>query len=119
MKHRIIKVKGEPHQVIISYAEYLEYLDLKGKSGKNQPNVSKVPEEVARRLRKGESPLKAWRLYRDLTQTELANLAGVSASAISMIENSIRPGTIETFRALARALKIPIAALVGSRGWKG
>lgn len=44
-----------------------------------------------------------------LSQTELANLAGISQPAISQIENDTRPLTVDWMRALARILNCTVA----------
>lgn len=120
MKPKIIYIKGQPHLVILSYKDYCAILN--GHIGHTiTPEIERLsaaredetPAEVLRRLQNGESPLRAWRLYRDLTQTELARRSGVSTSAISQIENNIRPGTVETFNALAKVLKIRKQELTG------
>ena len=122
MKPKIVTIKGKPHLVIISYKEYLDLIEAAKKPTQLQKPRQKhklqtqrvlvrencdTPDEVQRRLDKGESPVKAWRLYRDLTQTELANQAGVSNSTISLIENGVRCGTTETLEAIADALNVP------------
>lgn len=100
--------------MVISYSDYLELLELRNKHKKVKAIMShgiEIPEEVTRRINKGESPVRAWRHYRDLTQTDLAALAGISLTLLSLIENSIRDGSNETHEALARALDIPVGLL--------
>jgi DNA-binding XRE family transcriptional regulator len=124
MKPKIINVKGKPHLVIISYQEYLDLLDAAIKPKQlyapkpklhikklNESIDDKVPEEVRRRVAKGESPVKAWRLYRDLTQSEVAKLAGISSSTLSLIENEVRHGTRTSQDAIALALDVPVRIL--------
>ncbi|WP_243374667.1 helix-turn-helix transcriptional regulator [Geotalea sp. SG265] len=118
MKPRVVTVKGKPHLVIMAYSDYVELLESKGKKATFQTKIDtpeeQPPAEVHRNLKKGKSPLKAWRLYRDLTQAALAKRAGVSTATISLIENDLRPGTIDTFKALAKVLKVPAKVLMGS-----
>jgi transcriptional regulator with XRE-family HTH domain len=56
----------------------------------------------------GESPIRAFRKLRDLTQAELAERAGISQAAVTAIEGGKRAGSINTYSALARALAVDI-----------
>lgn len=67
------------------------------------------PAEVVDRLITGDSPLKVYREYRDLTQKELAKAAGVSAMYVSQIERGNREGSSATLKKLAAALKVELA----------
>ena len=71
-----------------------------------------VPENVARQLLSGEPPLRVWRQYRGLTQTELAKAAGLKQSTISGIETGKNKGDVGTLRALADVLNVQIDDLV-------
>jgi transcriptional regulator with XRE-family HTH domain len=52
------------------------------------------------------------RLARDLTLEELAERAGLSVSQVSRIERGKRQPTLRDLHSFARALRIPVAALV-------
>jgi DNA-binding XRE family transcriptional regulator len=66
-----------------------------------------LPEAVSRLLLKGHSRLKAIRLWRDMTQTELAKQAGVGQGYISDMESGRRPVGGEVLQALAERLNVP------------
>jgi transcriptional regulator with XRE-family HTH domain len=57
--------------------------------------------------------LRALRKLNDLTQQELADLAGVSKSTISQVERG-KPGSWELAIAVARALRVDASALLGT-----
>jgi transcriptional regulator with XRE-family HTH domain len=57
--------------------------------------------------------LRAYRLRRDLSQSDLARLAGVSPSAISQVERGERGLSLETLLALAGRLNITLDELLG------
>jgi transcriptional regulator with XRE-family HTH domain len=57
--------------------------------------------------------LRAYRLRRELSQSALARLAGVSPSAISQVERGERGLSLETLLALARRLNITLDELLG------
>jgi transcriptional regulator with XRE-family HTH domain len=52
------------------------------------------------------------RHLRKLSQVDLAQLAGVSAGAIAMIEIGQRQGRLSTWRKLAAALRVRVSALI-------
>jgi transcriptional regulator with XRE-family HTH domain len=57
--------------------------------------------------------LRAYRLRRELSQSHLAQLAGVSASAISQVERGERGLSVETLFTLAGRLNITLDELLG------
>ena len=64
-----------------------------------------IPLAVIRRVRAGDSYLKAMRLYRNLTQTQLSNMAGIAQSYLSEIESGQRALNTATADVLAKALE--------------
>lgn len=70
-----------------------------------------VPWELLTRRVAGESPLKIWREYRNLTQAGLAKASGVSRPMIAAIETGHKQGGITTLRKLAAALKVSMEQL--------
>jgi hypothetical protein len=66
-----------------------------------------LPEPVSALLLKGYSRLKAIRLWREMTQTELAKQAGVGQGYISDMESGRRPMGGEVLQALAARLNVP------------
>lgn len=75
----------------------------------------RYPAGVMDAMLAGKSPVAAWRQFRDLTQSELAASAGVTQAAISRIESGgpdgSRSGSVETRRAIARALGVGLDAI--------
>lgn len=71
-----------------------------------------VPDDILRRELAGESPVKLWRIQRNLPQQELSGRAGISKPYLSQIETGKRQGTVETLRAIARALDVPPDVLI-------
>jgi DNA-binding XRE family transcriptional regulator len=75
-----------------------------------------VPLQVIKAKLEGAHPLKAWREYRGITQTELGSRSAVARDLIAQIETHKKQGSVATLDRLARALSIPIEALIGERG---
>jgi DNA-binding XRE family transcriptional regulator len=71
-----------------------------------------IPAEVTFALLDGENPIKVWREYRQLTQRQLAEKAGVSTSYLSQIESGKRTGMTEVLRAIAKALRVKLDDIV-------
>ena len=86
------------------------YAEVKGAIARGGDEV--VPGDMARRLLAGEAPLKVWRKYRGLKQTELADVTGVGQDIISKIENNKRTGDVATIKALAAGLGVLVDDLV-------
>jgi DNA-binding XRE family transcriptional regulator len=75
-----------------------------------------VPLQVVKAKLDGAHPLKAWREYRGITQTELASRSGVARDLIAQIETHKKQGSVTTLDRLARALSIRSKRLSPSRG---
>lgn len=71
-----------------------------------------LPWDMAKRLIGGESPVRVWREFRGLTQSDLAEAAGTTASYVSQIEAGRKSPTIDVYRALATALRVTVDDLL-------
>jgi transcriptional regulator with XRE-family HTH domain len=69
--------------------------------------------EPAKAVARVGAALRAYRLRRELSQSDLARLAGVSPSAISQVERGERGLSLETLFALAGRLNITLDELLG------
>jgi len=71
-----------------------------------------LPGEVRTAIDAGESPLAAWRRYRQVSQSALARAAGVSRFTVMRIESAgAGAGNRQSRRLLAAALDIPASAI--------
>jgi antitoxin component HigA of HigAB toxin-antitoxin module len=73
----------------------------------NQAGRTPLPFEVSQSILKGDSLLKALRLWRKETQLHLAFKTHTSQGLISDLENRRRDLTVEMARRLAKALDVP------------
>lgn len=74
--------------------------------------IGPVPFEVRLAIEGGESPLAAWRRYRQVSQSALARAAGVSRFTVMRIESAgVGAGNRQSRRLLAAALDIPASAI--------
>jgi DNA-binding XRE family transcriptional regulator len=80
------------------------------------PVETTVPLQLVKAKLDGAHPLKAWRKYRGITQVELASRSAVARDLIAQIETHKKQGSVTTLDRLARALSIPIEALIAEQG---
>ena len=62
------------------------------------------PEEFVEKLLVTHAPLREWRIYRGMSQVDLAGLAGIRQATISAIENGTTSPRIDTAKKIAVAL---------------
>ena len=79
------------------------------KSGK----TAIIPAEVAYAIAiDGAHPIRAWRVYRGWTGTELADKAKLTRTTVSQIETGKRKGTVAAHKAIAKALGTSVTSLI-------
>jgi Helix-turn-helix len=66
-----------------------------------------LPDAVSSAILDGDCVLKALRIWRGLTQAELAKQAGINQGYLSVLENLSKYGSPETFSKLAGGLAVP------------
>ena len=119
--HLIIK-EGKPEYAVVPYegdvrlvadAEMLE--DIRDYDAAVQAidnGEELIPADVVYALLDGANPIRVWREYRGLSQSELATAAGISSSYLSQLETGKRTGTADVLNTLAGVLNIDLADLV-------
>lgn len=119
-KLQIIERDGKPEYAVIPYAEYAEMSrlseamrDIQAYDAALADSGEAIPHEMMRRLIEGESPIRVWREHRGLTQTLLADHAGIDKTYLSQLESGRKSGSVAVIRRLARALSVDIDDLVG------
>lgn len=60
----------------------------------------------------GENPVLVFRNYRKLTQTALAELAGIQRSMLSAIEHGKKTGSVTSLQAIAQVLDVSLDDLL-------
>lgn len=66
------------------------------------------PMSLYDKIDAGENPILVFRNYRGITQTELAELAGVQLSMLSAIEHGKKSGSIASLHAIAQVLNVAL-----------
>lgn len=92
---------GKPAFVVLPYDEYMRLYETE---------KDLIPHEVISATVDGATPVRAWREYLKLTQTEMAGRLGISQPSYAKQENgeNLRPTTITK---IATALGITTAQL--------
>jgi len=106
-------------RAVATFADYLELAtgDVDDDDRRSLNLVDDAPEaflpiDFAVRILAGESPVKIWRVHRDMTQAQLAKVAGISQSYLNEIERGHKDGSVESLRAIAQALAVDVGDLV-------
>jgi len=106
--HPVLSAGGTATHVLVPIDEYLSvFVGL----GAQPAGYVFVPREVSYLVAEGESPLRAWRRHKKLTQVEMARRMSVSRPAYTQMEQSENPH-LATLEKAAAALEIDIAQLV-------
>ena len=106
---QIIKVDNAPAFAVIPWAVYEE---LTKNYLPDEADVWFPQEVVEANVVRGDSLLKAWREYRGLTQSEVAERAGMSQPAYARLEKPTAQPRTPTLRKVAEALDVSLAQLV-------
>lgn len=122
-KIQLIERDGKPEWAVLPYDEYLRLVeqaemleDIRdydaAKAAIERGDDELIPSEVVFAILDGENPIKVWREFRELTQQQLAETAGISKPYLSQIETGKRRGTTEVLATIANALNVSIDELV-------
>jgi DNA-binding XRE family transcriptional regulator len=126
MSVQIIERNGKPEWAVISYEAYLHLVeqaealqDLRDydsvKEALNRGEEELIPEEVVNALLDGKNPIKVWREYRGLSQSQLATAAGISVAYLSQLETGKRKGSTGVLSAIAKVLELSLDDVVVSQ----
>jgi DNA-binding XRE family transcriptional regulator len=112
-----IEEEGQRRFAVIPIGDYEAMLDaLDEVAGQKVFDAAageeSFPAAVADRLIAGESPLRVFREYREVSLRTLAEKAGISAAYLSEIETGKRDGTVATMQKLATALGLSLDDIV-------
>lgn len=106
--------KGRPTHVVLTLAEWQRLREQAELTRLDELRAQdRLPLPIAERILEGERPLKILREWRGLTQTQLAERAGLPQPTIALLERGKRKGTVEQMRKLAEALDLQLETLVG------
>jgi DNA-binding XRE family transcriptional regulator len=118
---QIIERDGEREFAVIPIAEWRrieamieELEDIRDfDAALAKPDRRVIPFEVTSAILDGASAIGAWREHRGLSQSDLAQAAGMSAPQLAEVEDDPRRATPATLRRVARALRAQVDDLTG------
>jgi DNA-binding XRE family transcriptional regulator len=112
---QVVVIPADDYRVLLEKAEMLDDVAAydRAKAALAAGDDELVPAMVANAILDGESPVRAWRKHRDMSQVQLANVAGISQAYLAQIETGKREGTLSLYRSLADALRVDVDDLVG------
>ena len=105
MDYDIIHVGGKPH-VLVPIHDYTAL--------KNGNSKSEIPDEIREKLAvANDSPIKIIRKFREMTQKDLAENAGLSRPYLTEIETGRKEGSVRALKSIASALDVSLENVVG------
>lgn len=117
-KPQIIEHNGRPTHVILAIEDYQrlearaeELADCQAFDDAMKNPQESFPDRVAERLVDGDSPVKVFREYRELSLAEMARRTGLSKSYLSKIESG-GGGSVNAFKTIASALGVTVDDLI-------
>jgi len=123
MSVQIIKRDDKPEWAVVPYETYLELvekaemlLDVQdydsAKASLQRRDDELIPSEIVYAILDGENAIKVWREFREMSQQELAEKAGISIPYLSQLETNKRTGSIEVLSAIAKTLNVFLENIV-------
>ncbi|MFB0516804.1 MAG: helix-turn-helix domain-containing protein [Candidatus Neomarinimicrobiota bacterium] len=120
INYQIITSRGKPRFAIVEYQTFMKLLEQfenqkKDRSATKRTRRRKEPtaSELTQLMR--TNPIKGWRLFRNMTQSDLADKTGLKQTHVSLMEaNKIKPRE-NTLKKLAEALNCNVDDLVVRR----
>lgn len=109
LNFQVITSRGKPRFAVVEYHAFMKLLEQVDNQKKNmsvpkpsRPRKEPSARELTRLMR--SSPIRGWRLFRNMTQSELADKTGLKQTHVSLMEaNKIKPRK-NTLSKLAEAL---------------
>lgn len=123
---QIIKTPGGEEMVVIPKADYDELLRRADEAAEDTADAAiydarkaelqgkePLPAEVSMAILRGDSRLRALRKWRGLTQSDIAEKAGLTQGFLSDLEARRRTASADTVGRLASALDVPPSWIEG------
>ncbi len=117
INYQIITSRGKPRFAVVEYQTFMKLLEQvenqkKDRTATKRTRRRKEPtaSELTQLMR--TNPIKGWRLFRNMTQSELAEKTGLKQTHVSLMEaNKIKPRE-NTLQKLAEALNCEVDDLI-------
>lgn len=120
MRAQLLKKDGRPEFAVLPITEYRELIkrleeleDLRDLREYRATPGESFPAAVVNQLMDEIPPLKVFREYRGMTLEALGAVCGVSAAALSQIENGKREPSVGLLKKLSETLRVDVDILIG------
>lgn len=118
--HPQIILQGKiPAFAILPYKEYETLLqtledieDIEIIISAESDHAEKFPLDLVEKIAAGESPIKTYREYRKLSQTDLSKKVKVSKQYISQLETRERTGSLKILKSIAKILAVDLDDII-------
>ena len=125
MSVQVIARNGKPEWAVLPYEDYLQLVEWaemlediqdydRAKAAVERGDEEIIPAAVVYALVNGERPVKVWREYRQMSQQQLAQAAGISVPFLSQIETGKRKASTKVIGRLAIVLQVAVDDLLQS-----
>lgn len=126
MNVQVIKQGNKPEWAVVPYETYLQLVEKaemlqdvqdydSAKAALERGDDELVPSEVIYAILDGENAIKVWREYRQMSQQETAEKAGISVPYLSQLETNKRKGSIDVLTTIAKVLRVSLENIVPSQ----
>ena len=119
---QIIRTDGGEELVVLSRDEYDALVSAAGDADEDAADLAMydarkaaltgvddvLPAEVSELMLRGQTRLKAVRMWRRVTQGDVAARVGIAQGYLSDLENGRRSGSSDTLERLAGTLDVPL-----------
>lgn len=104
--NEMVTIPRDEYEALLEARDDLE--DIAAYDRAKAAGGESIPDDLVGRILDGESPIRVLREYRGLTQTALADAAGVNRVHLVTIESGKRNGSTETLKKIAAALAVDL-----------
>ena len=119
MTVQIIKKGDKPEWAVLPYEDYIQLIENlemaqdiqeydNAKAALERGEDELIPGDVVYAILDGANAIKTWREYRELSQPQLAEKAGISVPYLSQLETHKRKGSLTVLSAIAKALGVSL-----------
>lgn len=106
----MVTITREEYEALLADREDLH--DIEAYDRAKAEGGESIPSDIVNRILDGESPVRAFRDWRGLTQVDLAKASGIGRVTIAEIETGRKTGSVQTLKALASALGVAVDDLI-------
>lgn len=111
---QVVVIPADDYRLLLEKAEMLDDVAAydRAKAALAAGDDELVPAVVVNAILDGENPVRVWRQHRKMSQSQLAEAAGISQAYLAQIETGKREGTLSLYRSLADALEVDLDDLL-------